>query len=605
MRRFALATATFSLLYLSNTLDPRLAAAPMAGAAPITWSGGPFLAPNPVDCAVAEQTCDHFVFTVAPGTGDTVLTARVVARSTADDLDLFLRDADGNTVGRSTSETGSEEIVLPNPPAGTYTVVVQPYLVLPGSGTYDGVIGVANAPTDEQSKAYHGAIYTADFVGIPESRPARMTTQKLEVSFTSVGRQAAEPTIGVNGSNVAFFAASTFDFPTPGAPARLARTLVMRSTDKGRSWQAVSPAFNLSDESLTEPAFSLDPMIYVDPATGRVFSIDLYAGCAYAIFSDDNGVTWQRSPLSCGEPVNDHHTIVAARPRMGLATNGYPNLIYYCFNRVGDSACGRSHDGGRTWVPAGEPAYTGIDPAVAGNPCGGLHGHLAADAYGDVFLPKGHCDLPWVAITENAGESWLRTNITNRTPMADHEVSLAVDTANNIYAVWADRNFRLPFLAVSRDHGRSWSTPIMIAPPGVHEVNFPTIAAGDPGRIAVLFPGTESQVRTDATRPWNVYLVASIDALAADPTFTWTIGNPKGDPVHRGSCGPDRCDAEDNGSMFDFLDIQVSPADGAFWGTASDTCVGACITDAAAKKLRPGQGVAIREVKGPSLFAKK
>ena len=63
--------------------------------------------------------------------------------------------------------------------------------------------------------------------------------------------------------------------------------------------------------------------------------------------------------------------------------------------------------------------------------------------------------------------------------------------------------------------------------------------------------------------------------------------------------------------MFDFLDIQVSPVDGVFWGTASDTCVTDpdparnCVTNPRAQELRPGQGVAIRQLKGPSLFAKR
>lgn len=81
-----------------------------------------------------------------------------------------------------------------------------------------------------------------------------------------------------------------------------------------------------------------------------------------------------------------------------------------------------------------------------------------------------------------------------------------------------------------------------------------------------------------------------------------TVANPRNDPVHCGDCGPGRCDAEDGGSLLDFLDIQVSPTDGAFWGIASDTCVGDCVTDPAAQKLRPGEGVAIRQTKGPSLF---
>lgn len=53
--------------------------------------------------------------------------------------------------------------------------------------------------------------------------------------------------------------------------------------------------------------------------------------------------------------------------------------------------------------------------------------------------------------------------------------------------------------------------------------------------------------------------------------------------------------------MFDFLDIQLSPSDGAIWATGSDTCVGACVTDPEAQKLRPGEGIAIRQTKGPSL----
>jgi hypothetical protein len=163
----------------------------------------------------------------------------------------------------------------------------------------------------------------------------------------------------------------------------------------------------------------------------------------------------------------------------------------------------------------------------------------------------------------------------------------------------------LPFLSVSRDHGQTWSTPVVFAPPGVHEVNFPTIVAGDPGRIAVLFPGSESSDRDDPARPWNIYVVVSVNALDADPTFTWTTANDPGDPVHRGGCGPGRCEAEDGGSMFDFLDIQVSPADGMFWGTASDTCIGECVTNPQAPKLRPGQGVAIRQLKGPSLFGRR
>ncbi|PYS45410.1 MAG: hypothetical protein DMG13_32240, partial [Acidobacteria bacterium] len=298
---------------------------------------------------------------------------------------------------------------------------------------------------------------------------------------------------------------------------RLARTVVMRSRDKGATWQPVSPPLELGPASTTDPVFTLDPYVHVDPVTGRLFSFDLNGACSEGIFSDDEGAAWQHS-FPCANPVNDHLTVLSAPAGAApttTPTSTYPRMLYYCFNRVGDSSCERSSDGGLTYVPT-SPAFTGSDPN-AGSLCGGLTGQLAADSAGRIFLPKGHCGLPWVAISPDGGESWTRVKITGKTPMADHEVSLAVDTADNIYAVWRDGTFRLPFLSASRDHGLTWSTPIMMAPPGVHEVNFPTIAAGDPGRIAVLFPGSESKDFSDPTRPWNTYIVVSVNALEPIP----------------------------------------------------------------------------------------
>lgn len=576
----------------------------------VTWSGGPFLVSNPLSCTTLTGTCDEFELTIVPPEKDFVVRVRISGQDQADDLDLFVRDPNDETIATSGTAGGVEEIVLRNPVAGTYTVVVQPFLVRSTSlGAYDGIATLSDEARDRFPNSYHGALYPPDFVGEPESRPARSSplVPQLKVSFNPVGREAAEPTLGVNENNTAFFVAATFDSVAGG----LARSLVLRSRDKGATWEPVSPFFLLQEEDATEPIFTLDPMLHVDPdggvvdpsteqRTGRVFSVDLYVGCSSAIFSDDEAVTWSRNPLACGQPVNDHHTIVTAPPPPGETTVGYPNMLYYCFNRVSDSSCGRSRDGGQTFEPAGT-AFTGFDPDT-GIFCGGLHGHLAGDSAGRLFLPKGHCGLPWVALSEDGALTWERVNIAGHTPMAHHEVSLGVDSADNLYAVWTDQTFRLPFLSVSRDHGRTWSTPLMVAPPGVHEVNFPTIVAGDPGRIALLFPGSESKDFDDPTRPWNLYVVVSVDALDDDPIFTWTSANDPADPVHRGDCGPGRCDAQDGGSMFDFLDIQLSPADGAFWGTASDTCVGECVTNPEAQKLRPGEGVAIRQTKGPLLL---
>ena len=639
MRRSCILAVTIGLVLAATRIrTPWVVAATAAGdtispdSPTITWAGRTWTGPNPVSCfsvTGTDLTCDRFAVTIVPPRNDFVVTIRVTAANATDqvpptdDIDLYVRDPSGNTFAMSGTPGGVEEVVLNNPPGGTYTVVVQPFLVVPG-GTYSGFAAIGSPPTNRRSTSYNGVPYTANFIGVPSSTPARSTPlmAQLKTSFNYVGRQAAEPTIGITRNNTAFFAASTFDFPSPSFPERLARTLVMRSTDKGATWQSVSPSLTASlpeeEENASFPPMSLDPYVYVDPIglnptskAGRVFSVDLDAACgANAIFSDNEGASWTEIPLfACNTPVNDHQTLVTAPPPAGFSTAGYPSMLYFCYNQVGDSACSRSVNGGVTFVPT-TPAFTGADPA-AGDLCGGLTGHLVADSKGRIFLPKGHCGLPWVAVSSDAGNSWTRVKITNNTPMADHEVTLAVDTADNVYAVWQDGTFRLPFLSVSRDHGATWSTPIMMAPPGVREVNFPTIAAGDPGRIVVLFPGSGSQNFSDPTRPWNIYVVMSVNALDANPTFTWTAANDAKDPVHRGDCGPGRCDAQDGGSMFDFLNIQVSPAGGAFWGTASDTCMPDpdpekdCVTNPQATKLRPGQGVAIRQIRGPALFVSR
>ena len=170
---------------------------------------------------------------------------------------------------------------------------------------------------------------------------------------------------------------------------------------------------------------------------------------------------------------------------------------------------------------------------------------------------------------------------------------------DNLYMTWWDENDRLPYLTVSRDHGLTWSAPLMIAPPGVQEVNFPTIDAGDPGRIVIHFPGTVVGDRGDSQRPWNLYEVVSTNALDADPLFVFAVANDPAQPVHRGNCGPGRC-----AGMFDFLDVEVPPAEApafaqGFWAAGVDTCDAACETyGGAAGRM---DGIVVRQTGGPPL----
>ena len=400
-----------------------------------------------------------------------------------------------------------------------------------------------------------------------KSTPAEYDGEPLRVQAVNVGRDAAEPTIGITKDGTAFYAAGAFDALPEGSPRQLARTELLRSRDGGLTWKSIQPPAGPT----TDPPTTLDPFVWVDEETGRVFNPELLLACTSMHYSDDQGESYETNRLACGDYVNDHQTVFTGPPPPNLKDQmgDYPNVLYYCFNRVIDSNCGRSLDGGESFDPAlgadGGIAYPGYD-LDAGGLCGGLHGHGDTDSAGRVFIPKGHCGYPWVAISEDGAETWTRVKVSDRIGAAATHLAVATDEADNVYLAWWDPQEHLPYLAISRDHGKTWGTPLMIAPPGVKEVNFPVIEAGDPGKIAINFPGTTVGDQDDETRPWNQYIVVSTNVLSDNPTFVSTTANPVDDPIHRGDC-LQRC-----AGMFDFLDIQISPHDGDVWATATDTC---------------------------------
>ena len=406
-------------------------------------------------------------------------------------------------------------------------------------------------------------------------------------------QQAGEPTLGVTNKGTVFYVTLT------GSPD------IIRSENNGRSWKTVSPTLPTGSKA---HRVSFDPYVYVDDAEGadRIFTIDLTVACSYLSFSDDEGKSWITNPLACGRPVNDHQTLFSGPPALSL-TAVYPNVVYYCWNDVGSSSCSKSLDGGLTFVDTGSPAFQGIDPLAeapgydpenrfdVGSYCGGLHGHGHVGQDGTVYLPKGHCGQPWLAISTTEGATWERIQVA-KNGVAHHEASVATDRKGNIYYAWSARD-RLIYLAISKNGGKSWTKPTMVGAPGVNETNLPSLDVGAPGQVAIAYMGTENSPGRPfpkntgtTTNPdcfvaqlpcptppeykdttWHGYMTITKNALDKNPTFFSTTVNDQKDPLKRGACGPGRCGLD----ILDFIDITIAP-DGQVWSSWVDACTVAC-----------------------------
>lgn len=449
------------------------------------------------------------------------------------------------------------------------------------------------AQAQDGPQAYHGTRHAGELDPKvePQNTPAPYDGPALQLQWRNVGREAAEPTIGVDLEGNAFFAASAFDAFGLGA---LAHTEIWSSNDGGLTFHDVSP--KALDQQL-QPT-TLDPYVYVDKKTGRVFSIDLVGAGSYLAYSDDKGQTWSESAMS-SPGANDHQSFSTAPPPDGFplaaTSDSFPNVIYYCVNHVSDARCARSTNGGQSFLVTGGPAFAPSDGCS-----GALHGHLeGSPADGVVYLPAGRCGEPRIAISEDAATTWTEVTVSDTIGTSETHTAIGVDAKGNVFYVWYDTVHKLPWMSVSTDKGRKWSQPLMIAPPGVKAVNFPEIIAGDEGRIAVIFPGTaynDSDEEPNPDRPWNYYMVVSTNALDPDPLFVSNIANPASDPVHRGQCDG-RCSG-----MFDFFEVTISPLDGSLWASATDTCTdeGDCnAADGSSGAANQAAGVAVRQLGGP------
>jgi len=388
-------------------------------------------------------------------------------------------------------------------------------------------------------------------------------------TYFGIGFTTFEPTLGITSTGSMFF--TNYRGTGDG-------THIIKGTNYGQDWEDVGP-FNPIFPTTGQVPSSNDPYVYVDKWTDRIVKFDMHALTAMFVeYSDDDGSSWSIPLTAEGYYSTQDHQSIASMPDVNGI--GFHESIYvFCIN-TGASAvgpqCSRSLNGGVTWdiqrpgYPIGEPQ------------CSGLHGHVAGGSDGSVYRGNPSCEGPAVYRSLDGGYTWTEHTISTTVGMQEgwhnHEVAVAVDEGGNVHTTWIATD-NMPYYAYSRDQGDTWSEPMMIAAPGVNQTGFPTIFAGDEGRVALGYIGLQG-----GQSGWNGYMAVLTDAFNEYPLITSVSVNLFEDPLDSSEdCGNVRC-----GGFGDFIDIEIDD-EGRPW-------------IALAHNVRNQEGIVGTFVTGPSLY---
>lgn len=416
-------------------------------------------------------------------------------------------------------------------------------------------------------------------------------------AWNNTGYHGAEPNIGITPKGNVFVTANNH---------------VVRSMDKGASWKTVTDP--------TGSPTSLDPMLWVDSLTGRIFSNQLNVACAWLSWSDDEGDSWKPSPVSCGLPGIDHQKFASgpwsdSSPLKPLASANplYANHVSYCYNKIGGTFCAISADGGIHFEADNLVDLAPQASAVATDrSCGGINGHQKYGPDGTIYVPYGlNCHLAFVATSTDSGATWAIHRI--GFPQMEADPSITITPDGTAYYMWRGDDQHMHMVR-SNDKFATFDGPWDITPPEVTTTMFAAITSGSDGRIAwtflgdkMAYNGTHPPTPTDTSDKarWHLFAGMSLDAEAAEPTFVIQQVTPNSDPVQVGPIW-EGGGSDPSRNLLDFIDMHTGP-DGRWWIAFTDGCTNdGCKADDALPTQSRDDMTSVAWLKdGPSLFADK
>jgi len=202
---------------------------------------------------------------------------------------------------------------------------------------------------------------------------------------------------------------------------------------------------------------------------------------------------------------------------------------------------------------------------------------------GDISLCKPYNAIG-PCISEDVVHSPLNSDGNSTVNNGQDFATMAIDRSGNLYVTWAQSpvdssgNVDGPttiYMATSTDAGATWTKPINVSShvPGLQTNVFPWLAAGDAGRVDLVWYGTP----TLGTCPgacgagfidgtWNVYMAQTLNAVtskgAANAAPSFTTAKVSEYPVHTGQICEFgiACTTGGDRGLLDFIQVQADPS---------------------------------------------
>jgi hypothetical protein len=585
----------------------------------LTYTAGPFLQSNPVPvpvvqsgptCGGAQNPCDSYELTISmtaayiaanPSASAKVTLSWQDTGSGSSDYDLYIYNG---VVGNTTATTpvASRGASAANPEiasifplaegSNTYTIKVVPYTA---SGETVSV----------KIELLAGSGGPVGFPGFGQPDPTVAGNPRYQTLFPPKGSGAesgdGEMNIGFNPATGRFmlnnigpvWRVTPPEVASPGTPECC-----------NALWE---------DRSSRIADAGVDPILWTDQKTGRTFVSNFTASPnALYGYSDNDGDVWVPVGASLPSGGADHQTIGSGLYPASLGALVTPvnrgEAVYFCSQAVaGPAFCQRSDDLGASYGP-GTLAYSGQE-------CGGLHGHIRVGPDGAAYLPVPDCNgKAGLSVSIDGGVTWQEFYLPNSLPQsAGSDSAIAIDANNKLYyfyivsspdATKGTMHVQVGervFNATGQLTNIIWSRDTDLgASHGILNSAFPHAVAGDSGRAAVGFLGTDRAGDFQSLSfpgYWYAFMSTTFDG-----GNTWVTTNTSpNDPVQGKGGIWQMGGSATNRNLLDFNEITIDDK-GRPAFAYSDGCVGDCVGNPDVNSFTAHMRLA-RQSGGRTLFA--